>query len=74
MQDSEIIGEDGFAVQEYTIHIGELIYPREDLKYRQNITYMLEENSRVWKEIYEREYNIPLTYTTVTNDNNGDEA
>ena len=74
MQDSEIIGEDGFAVQEYTIHIGEPIYPREDLKYRQNITYMLEENSRVWKEIYEREYNIPLTYTTVTNDNNGDEA
>ena len=74
MQDSEIIGEDGFAVQEYTIHIGEPIYPREDLKYRQNITYMLEENSRVWKEIYEREYNIPLTYTTETNDNNVDEA
>ena len=67
MQDSDIIGEDGFAVQEYTIHIAEPIYPKAENNYRVNTTYMLEENARVWKEIYEREYDIPLTYTTEEN-------
>ncbi len=64
MQDSDIKGEDGFAVQEYTIHIGEAIYPEEGVSYRINMERMLKENQRVWKEIYEREYHIPLSYTT----------
>ena len=67
MQDSEIIGDDGFAVQEYTIHIAEPIYPKAENNYRVNTAYMMEENSRVWKEIYERAYDIPLTYTNETN-------
>ena len=64
MQDSDMIGEDGFPVQEYTIHISEPIYPEEGKTYRVNMANMQEKNSAVWKEIYEREYNIPLTYLT----------
>ncbi len=63
MQDSDIKGEDGFPIQEYTIHIAHPIYPKTDLDYRQNIDYLLDENYRVWKEIYENEYQMPLIYT-----------
>ena len=65
MNDSEIMGEDGYFVQEYTIHIGKPIYPDDALAYKDNIDMLMNENSRVWKEIYEREYNMPLEYTTV---------
>lgn len=64
MQDSDIKGEDGFAVQEYTIHIAEPIYPKKGVSYRVNMEEMRKENERVWREIYEREYQIPLTYLT----------
>ena len=63
MQDSEMIGDDGFAIQEYTIHIAEPIYPKAENNYRVNTEYMMQENARVWKEIYESAYDIPLTYT-----------
>ena len=66
MEDSDVIGKDGFPVQEYTIHVGKAIYPREDLKARDNSIYMMEENARIWKEIYEETYGIPLEYTTET--------
>ncbi len=62
MKDSTIIGEDGFPVQEYTIHIDKPIYPSEGVRIGQNSEKMASENSRVWKEIYEREYGIPLRY------------
>ena len=62
MKDSKIIGEDGFPVQEYTIHISPPIYPQEGLRLGQNSELMAQENSRIWKEIYEREYGIPLRY------------
>lgn len=64
MQDSDIIGDDGFYVQEYTIHISEPIYPNPDLSYRENTKSMLDLNYAVWKEIYERVYGIPLVYET----------
>ena len=66
MQDSDIMGGDGFPVQEYTIHISRPIYPTEGQNYRVNMNAMMEKNAEVWKEIYEREYQIPLTYTTET--------
>ena len=62
MQDSDVIGEDGFPVQEYTIHVGEPIYPRDSVSHKENAHAMMEENSRVWREIYEKEYGIPLIY------------
>lgn len=64
MQDSDIIGEDGFAIQEYTIHVGAPIYPKKENTYRQNIEYMMAENEQIWKHIYETTYQIPLSYTT----------
>ncbi len=66
MRDSDRIGEDGFPIQEYTIHIGAPIHPEEGVSVGLNTQRMLDENYRVWKEIYEREYGIPLCYTTET--------
>ena len=67
MQDSDVTGEDGFYVQEYTIHISEPIYPRQGLTHRQQAEYMMKRNYELWKEIYETVYHIPLSYTTETN-------
>ena len=53
---------DGYYVQEYTIHIGKPIYPKAELSPRENMEYMAEENFKVWREIYEREYAMPLSY------------
>ena len=65
MSDSDVLGEDGFYVQEYTIHIGEPIYPDRALSYRARVEDMLEKNFDTWRGIYEREYGIPLEYTTL---------
>ena len=52
----------GYFVQEYTIHIGEPIYPKDNLNYKENIEYLAKENFKVWKEIYEQEYQTELKY------------
>ena len=62
MKDTKLIGEDGFPIQEYTIHIGKPIYARADLSARQNMEYLANRNFEVWKEIYESEYGMPLEY------------
>ena len=64
MKDSDIVGDDGFYVQEYTIHISKPINPDPSLPNAARIEKMMQENYNVWKEIYEKEYQIPLTYTT----------
>ncbi len=64
MQDSDIMGEDGFYVQEYTVHIAAPIYPDPALSYRQNIPHMMQQNADVWREIYETTYCMPLEYST----------
>ncbi len=66
MKDSDIMGEDGFYVQEYTIHIGKPLYPDQSLPYRASVKDLLNRNYEVWKNIYETEYQIPLAYDTVT--------
>ena len=66
MKDSDIMGEDGFYVQEYTIHIGKPLYPDQSLPYRASVKDLLNRNYEVWKNIYETEYQIPLVYDTVT--------
>lgn len=63
MEDSDIIGDDGFPVQEYTVNIAEPIYPDEKLTQRENTEKMLNENYEVWKNIYEDFYKIPLEYS-----------
>lgn len=63
MEDSDIIGDDGFPVQEYTINIEKPIYPDENLSEKENTESMKEKNYKVWKEIYEDFYKVPLEYT-----------
>ena len=64
MNDSNIIGEDGFPIQEYTVNIAEPIYQDENLSQRENTEEMLNKNFEIWKNIYEYFYGIPLEYTT----------
>ena len=64
MEDSNIIGEDGFFVQEYIINIREPIYPDSNLSEKENANIMKEKNADVWKNIYEEFYKVPLEYTT----------
>lgn len=67
MEDSDIIGEDGFPVQEYTVNIAQPIYPDENLSQRERTEKMLNENYETWKRIYEDFYGIPLEYTAKNN-------
>ena len=64
MKDSDIMGEDGFYVQEYTIHVLPPIFPEPGLPLRKQAELMMYKNYEMWKEIYETEYHIPLSYTT----------
>ena len=68
MEDSDIIGDDGFPVQEYTINIEKPIYPDKKLSEKENCNIMKEKNYEVWKKIYEDFYKIPLEYTTIQNE------
>lgn len=63
MEDSDVVDDDGFFVQEYVIHIGEPIYPNPSKSRNENIRYMMDKNFEVWKDIYEKTYNVPLEYT-----------
>ena len=64
MEDSNIIGDDGFPIQEYIINIEKPIYPDEKLSEKENTKNMKEKNFKVWKKIYEEFYNIKLEYST----------
>ena len=64
MEDSDIIGDDGFPIQQYIINIEEPIYPASNLSEKENSEMMKEKNFEVWKDVYERFYKIPLEYTT----------
>lgn len=64
MKDSDILGEDGFFIQEYTIHVGEPLYPDVALSRNENITLLKEKNFAYWKKVYEEVYGLPLVYTT----------
>ena len=67
MEDSDIIGDDGFPVQEYTVNIENPIYPDENLTEKENTETMKEKNYEVWKNIYEDFYKMPLEYDTLEN-------
>ena len=67
MSDSDVIGDDGFPIQEYTVNIAEPIYPDNNLSQRERTEKILNKNFEVWKKIYEDFYGIPLEYTTKNN-------
>lgn len=63
MEDSDILGDDGFYVQEYTIHVAPPIYPDQNKTRAENIEYMRQKNYNIWKQVYEETYKEPLTYS-----------
>ena len=65
MKDSEILDENGFPIQEYTIHIPQPIYPDHSLNYRDRIEDLMRKNSNIWRTIYENEYQTKLEYLNV---------
>ena len=71
MEDSKLIGEDGFNIQEYTINVEEPIYPDEKLSEKENTEVMKQRNFEVWKNVYEKFYGIPLKYTCEQNVQSG---
>ena len=64
MEDSkEHIDGDGLPVQEYTVHIMKPIYKDENLPFKEAVQKMKNQNFEMCKEIYEKTYGIPLTYS-----------
>lgn len=62
----EPVDKNGFQnFGDYTIHVLDPIYPKCELNLKENIEYLRKENFRVWKEIYEKTYKVPLKYTTI---------
>lgn len=64
MEDSELIDNDGFPVQEYTVNILEPIFPDANKSEKENIEYLKNKNYEEWKECYENFYGIPLEYSS----------
>lgn len=62
LEESDIVGSDGFKVYEYSINILPAIYPKSNLKKNDNISYMKDTNYNMWKDVYENFYNKQLTY------------
>ena len=62
MEDSDILGDDGYPIQEYTIHFEKPIYPDSTKTNKENENIMMEKNYEVWKKIYEDFYKTPLVY------------
>ena len=62
LSDSEIIGEDGFNVQEYTLNFLPPIYPDKDKSVKENTKEMKEKNYDAWVAVYEEFYGKKLSY------------
>lgn len=62
MEETERVGSDGYKVQAYTVWFLPPIYLKEGLSEKENTEYLKNENYRVWKELYEKVYGIPLKY------------
>lgn len=63
MEDSDVLDDDGFYVQEYTVHFCEPIYPDPNKKRAQNACEMRDKNYEAWKSVYEQTYGENLTYS-----------
>lgn len=71
MADSTLLDNDGFPIQEYTIHIAKPIYPDDTKTHSENVEMLRCANYEVWKSIYEDTYGIPLEYTCGEIDKDG---
>ena len=61
---SDVMGDDGFYVQEYTIHISEPLYPDASLPAAKRSEDLRRRNYKAWADVYESVYQVPLEYTT----------
>ena len=64
MRDTDKLDGEGYPIQAYTLHILAPIYPDPSKNIKENADMLRLENERVWKELYEKVYGIPLTYIT----------
>ncbi len=64
MNDSNIIADNGFALQEYTVHVLEPIYPDESLDMNLRVNDMMQKNYEAWVKVYEQVYGEKLVYST----------
>ena len=62
LEDSDIIGDDGFPIQIYTAHIGKPIYRDTTLNKIDAIEKMKQDNYSYFKSVYEDFYKTPLKY------------
>ena len=62
MEDSDVIGSDGFPIQDHTLHILPAIYPDENLAKPENVNQMRDKNYQLWVQTYEEFYKSPLEY------------
>jgi len=58
MEDSDTMEDNGFYLQEYTIHIFPPIYPDEKKTKTENVKEMREKNFELWKNCYEDFYKV----------------
>ena len=63
--DSDVIGEDGNPVQEYTVHVGKPIYPNASLSSKENIKMIRDLNYQFCVETYEKVYGKAVEYKTI---------
>ena len=63
MEDTDVLDGDGYPVQAYTINVCDPIIPSKQLSRAENIEMLMKENYAAWKNVYEKTYGIPLTYT-----------
>ncbi|MBQ3836039.1 MAG: 1-acyl-sn-glycerol-3-phosphate acyltransferase [Treponema sp.] len=62
MTDSDIIGADGFPIQEYTMNVLPAIFADPNKSEKQNIRDMNEKNYKAWVDCYEKFYGKKLEY------------
>lgn len=63
MQDSAFIGEDGFPIQRYTVHILPAIYADDTKSTAEKIKEMKDKNYDLWAQKYLEVYGKPVSYT-----------
>lgn len=55
--------KNGLPRYKMTVNILPAIYPKKELNKQDNMKEMMDKNFNLWKELYEKEYNIPLKYS-----------
>ena len=62
LEDINKLDGDGFKIQAYTIWFLPPIYPKKELRDKENAEFLKEETYKAVKELYEKVYGAALTY------------